>query len=57
MTKLENVNAQGSEMKQIYETPTLVRLDAAKKLLLGPTWVEPYYDCQGGGRTRYRPNC
>lgn len=36
-----------------YESPELVKVDAARKLLLGHTYTENYRDWGGYGTTRY----
>jgi len=44
--------AKNDVRRKIYEAPELVKIDAAKKLLRGPTYVPCYYD-SGGGFSNY----
>jgi hypothetical protein len=36
-----------------YESPELVKVASAKKLLQGPTYTQSYRDCGQSGTTRY----
>jgi hypothetical protein len=58
MSKVKIVESKAADDVQVqpvhegYETPTLVKVDTAQSLLLGPTYTANYYD-HGFGTTNY----